>query len=95
MKPKSKKEEELNELKKDLAEAKNLIVAQFQGMTVAQDTDLRAEDSGDEQQVSRREEHAGEDCREGHAGGEAGRSLSKGPRRSRTTIRIRLRWRRR
>jgi len=41
MKPKGKKEEELNELKKDLAEAKNMIVAQFQGMTVAQDTDLR------------------------------------------------------
>src|SRR5215475_9750097 len=41
MKPKGKKEEELNELKKDLAEAKNMIVAQFQGMTVAQDTELR------------------------------------------------------
>ena len=41
MKSKGKKEEELNELKKDLAEAKNLIVAQFQGITVGQDTDLR------------------------------------------------------
>jgi large subunit ribosomal protein L10 len=41
MKPKGKKEEELNQLKKDLAEASNLIVAQFQGMTVAQDTELR------------------------------------------------------
>jgi large subunit ribosomal protein L10 len=41
MKPKGKKEEELNELKKDLADAKNMIVAQFQGMTVAQDTELR------------------------------------------------------
>ena len=41
MKSKGKKEEELNELKKDLAEAKNLIVAQFQGITVEQDTDLR------------------------------------------------------
>ena len=41
MKPKGKKEEELNQLKKDLADAKNMIVAQFQGMTVAQDTDLR------------------------------------------------------
>ena len=41
MKPKGKKEEELNQLKKDLADAKNLIVTQFQGMTVAQDTDLR------------------------------------------------------
>jgi len=41
MKPKSKKEEELNELKKDLAAAKNLIVAQFKGITVAQDTELR------------------------------------------------------
>ena len=41
MKPKGKKEEELNELKKDLAVAKNMIVAQFQGMTVAQDTELR------------------------------------------------------
>ena len=28
-------------LKKDLAEATNLIVAQFKGITVAQDTDLR------------------------------------------------------
>src|SRR5690349_22093142 len=41
MKPKGKKEEELNALKKDLADATNMIVAQFQGMTVAQDTDLR------------------------------------------------------
>jgi large subunit ribosomal protein L10 len=41
MKPKGKKKEELDELKKDLGEAKNLFVAQFQGMTVAQDTDLR------------------------------------------------------
>jgi large subunit ribosomal protein L10 len=41
MKPKSKKEEELNALKKDLAEATNMIVAQFKGMTVAQDTELR------------------------------------------------------
>ena len=41
MKPKNKKEEELNELKKDLAEARNMIVAEFKGMTVAQDTDLR------------------------------------------------------
>ena len=41
MKPKGKKKEELDQLKKDLAEAKNMIVAQFQGMTVAQDTELR------------------------------------------------------
>jgi large subunit ribosomal protein L10 len=41
MKSKGKKEEELNQLKKDLAEAKNLIVAQFKGITVAQDTELR------------------------------------------------------
>jgi len=41
MKPKAKKEEELNQLRKDLAEASNLIVAKFQGMTVAQDSDLR------------------------------------------------------
>jgi large subunit ribosomal protein L10 len=41
MKPKSKKEKELNALKKDLAEATNLIVAQFKGITVAQDTELR------------------------------------------------------
>lgn len=41
MKSKGKKKEELGDLKKDLAEAKNLFVAQFQGMTVLQDTDLR------------------------------------------------------
>ncbi|HLQ79383.1 MAG TPA: 50S ribosomal protein L10 [Terriglobia bacterium] len=41
MKPKNKKKEELDALKKDLAEATNLIVAQFKGITVAQDTDLR------------------------------------------------------
>jgi len=41
MKSKGKKKEELEQLKKDLAEAKNLIVAQFQGITVEQDTDLR------------------------------------------------------
>ena len=41
MKSKGKKKEELEDLKKDLIEAKNLFVAQFQGMTVAQDTELR------------------------------------------------------
>jgi large subunit ribosomal protein L10 len=41
MKPKGKKKEELDELKKDFLEARNLFVAQFQGMTVAQDTELR------------------------------------------------------
>ena len=41
MKSKGKKKEELDALKKDLEEAKNLFVAQFQGMTVAQDTELR------------------------------------------------------
>lgn len=41
MKSKGKKKEELDDLKKDLAQAKNLFVAQFQGMTVAQDTELR------------------------------------------------------
>jgi large subunit ribosomal protein L10 len=41
MKPKKKKEEELNELKKDLADAKNIVVSEFKGITVAQDTELR------------------------------------------------------
>src|SRR5262245_25458327 len=41
MKSKGKKKEELDDLKKDLVEAKNLFVAQFQGMTVAQSTELR------------------------------------------------------
>ena len=41
MKPKGKKEQELNDLKKDLAQVKNMIVAQFKGMTVAQDSELR------------------------------------------------------
>jgi large subunit ribosomal protein L10 len=41
MKSKGKKKEELDNLKKDLADAKNLFVAQFRGMTVAQDTELR------------------------------------------------------
>jgi len=41
MKPKDKKQEELDALKKDLAEATNLIVAQFKGITVEQDTELR------------------------------------------------------
>src|SRR6266403_6385688 len=41
MKPKGKKQEELNELKKDLNDAKNMFVTQFQGMTVAQDPELR------------------------------------------------------
>ena len=46
MKSKGKKKEELEALKKDLAEAKNLFVAQFQGMTVAQDSDLRVKIRG-------------------------------------------------
>jgi large subunit ribosomal protein L10 len=41
MKSKGKKKEELDALKKDLENAKNLFVAQFQGITVAQDTELR------------------------------------------------------
>ena len=41
MKSKGKKKEELDALKKELENAKNLFVAQFQGMTVAQDTELR------------------------------------------------------
>ena len=41
MKSKGKKKEELDELKKQLGGANNLFVAQFQGMTVAQDTELR------------------------------------------------------
>lgn len=41
MKSKGKKEEELNQLKKELDAAKNLFVAQFQGITVAQDSELR------------------------------------------------------
>ena len=41
MKSKRKKKEELDNLQKDLAEAKNLFFAQFQGMTVAQDAALR------------------------------------------------------
>jgi len=41
MKSKGKKKEELDDLQKDLANAKNLFVAQFQGMTVAQDSELR------------------------------------------------------
>jgi len=42
MKSKGKKQEELDQLKKDLGEAKNMIIAQFQGITVSQDTDLRS-----------------------------------------------------
>jgi large subunit ribosomal protein L10 len=41
MKSKGKKKEELDQLKKDLEGAKNLFVAQFQGITVSQDTELR------------------------------------------------------
>src|SRR5438105_3813499 len=41
MKPKGKKKEELDQLKQDLAQAKNLFVTQFKGMTVLQDTELR------------------------------------------------------
>ena len=41
MKSKGKKKEELDDLKKDLAYAKNLFVAQFQGMKVSQDSELR------------------------------------------------------
>jgi len=41
MKPKKKKEEELNELKKDLADARNIVVSEFKGITVEQDTELR------------------------------------------------------
>jgi large subunit ribosomal protein L10 len=42
MKEKRKKQEELDELKKDLADAKNMIVAEFKGITVSQDTELRS-----------------------------------------------------
>jgi large subunit ribosomal protein L10 len=41
MKSKGKKKEELNGLKADLTDARNLFIAQFQGMKVSQDTELR------------------------------------------------------
>jgi large subunit ribosomal protein L10 len=41
MKSKGKKKEELDALKKDLENATNLFVAQFKGMSVSQDTELR------------------------------------------------------
>jgi large subunit ribosomal protein L10 len=41
MKSKGKKKEELEALQKELKDAQNLFVAQFQGMTVAQSTELR------------------------------------------------------
>jgi large subunit ribosomal protein L10 len=41
MKSKGKKKEELDALQKELSDATNLFVAQFKGMTVAQDTELR------------------------------------------------------
>jgi large subunit ribosomal protein L10 len=41
MKSKGKKKEELDQLQKELAEAKNFVVAEFKGITVAQDTELR------------------------------------------------------
>ena len=42
MKSTGKKKDELNDLKKDLGAAKNMIIAQFQGITVQQDTELRS-----------------------------------------------------
>jgi len=41
MKSKGKKKEELDALKKELGEVKNMFVAQLKGMTVAQDRELR------------------------------------------------------
>src|SRR5262245_35328516 len=46
MKSKGKKKEELDQLKKDLADAKNLFVAQFKGISVAEDTELRVKIRG-------------------------------------------------
>jgi len=40
MKSKGKKKDELDDLKKDLGEAKNMIIAQFQGITVQQDSHI-------------------------------------------------------
>ena len=42
MKSKKEKQEEVEHLKKELAEAQNLVVVQFKGLNVEQDTDLRA-----------------------------------------------------
>ena len=41
MKSKKHKQEEVEHLRKELAEAENLIVVQFKGLNVEQDTDLR------------------------------------------------------
>lgn len=41
MKPRKKKEEELNQLHEDLLKAKNAIIAGYQPITVAHDTELR------------------------------------------------------
>lgn len=41
MKSKKEKQEEVEHLKKELAEAENLVVVQYKGLNVEQDTDLR------------------------------------------------------
>lgn len=41
MKSRDRKQEELEQLKAELVKAKNIVVARFQGITVAQDTELR------------------------------------------------------
>jgi len=41
VKPKKQKHEEVEYLRKELAETKNLVVVKFQGLSVAQDTELR------------------------------------------------------
>ncbi len=41
MKSKKQKREEIDQLKEELTEAENLIVVQFKGLNVGQDTDLR------------------------------------------------------
>ena len=72
MKSKGKKQEELDQLKKDLGEAKNLIVAQFQGITVAQDTDLRSKIRATNSKYRVVKNTLARDRHEGHSGGEAG-----------------------
>ena len=91
MKSKGKKKEELDALKKDLAEAKNLFVAQFQGMTVAQDTELRQKIRDTKSKYRVVKNTLARKAAEGHSGRRCRRSHSMGPRPSHTTRTIRCR----
>ena len=68
MKKRSEKQQDVDNLKSDLAKVSTVILTTFQGITVAEDTQLRRAVQSCRRQLPGGEEHAGRTRRRGNAG---------------------------